>query len=439
MKQFLNDITSGSPQRLTQPIIASLFEGLARIVPAIITYQILDLVYQVFAHNTPLNVKQLWWLIAVACGWLVVQYILSLIAYNASFVQCYMTSAEGRISLAEHLRKLPLGFFDRRNPADISNTILSDYAELERAISHQVPQLISAIFFPIMAFISLLFIEYRLSLALFLGAPVCLLFLWLSFQLQHRLCQAHVKAKVNATSRLQEYILGIKDIRAHNLAGERFERLEKSFAKLKKESIRLEGVLGSVMMCAITFIRSGLVLTVFAGTFLLVEGQLSLPILLLFLMIGSRIYDPITVVLINFTALRYAMHSAEKIKQIRETALPSQTIPKNGTQEIAKNNDDTAHYIALENICFAYNEEPVLKEVCFTIPRNKITALVGPSGSGKSTILKLLARFYEPQNGAILLEQKNISELDCEELLKIFLWCFKMYIYFKILWPPILP
>lgn len=121
-----------------------------------------------------------------------------------------------------------------------------------------------------------------------------------------------------AASRLQEYLTGIREIKAHHMGGERFERLRLSFERLMRASIRLEGVVGPVMMGAMLLIRSGMTIMILAGSYLLAGGTLSLPVFLLFLLVGTRIFDPLTVVLMNYGEMRYSAHSAQRIMEVRQ-------------------------------------------------------------------------------------------------------------------------
>lgn len=407
MKNFLYNMSGGNPRELAMPCFASFINGLCKILPAALIYEVFNVIYTYFSHpQVPLNIMHLWVVSAILIGWIIVLFIGFYFEYDKTINSAYEVSASGRTALAEHLRKLPLGFLGSRDPGDLTTMMLSDYTQMENANAHQLPQFISAITFPILAFISLIFIDLKMSLAMFAAMPVSLLVVWMSIGLQQRLGKKHVKAKVDSASRLQEYLLGMKEIKAHNLSGERFERLREAFARLMRESIRLEGILGSVMMVAIALLRSGLTVMVFAGTYLLVGGELTLPVFLLFLLLGTRVFEPMTSVLTNYGSLRYATLSAERIMDIRrEKVLPGMgNAPEGGM-------------IQFKNVTFAYGNQNVLRGVSFSVFPGSITALVGPSGSGKSTITRLIARFWDVQEGSIFIDGIDIKEIDPEKLL----------------------
>ncbi len=407
MRKFFYNISSGKPKTLIVPCVASFIDGLCKILPAAIIYIVFETIYLFFAQpDTALDVGRLWITCIILAVWLIAQYIASAFAYSKTYDSAYESSALGRSALAEHLRKLPLGFLGSRDPGDLTTMMLSDYATVENTISHDIPQLVSAVAFPVIAFVSLLFISWQMAVAMFISLPVSLLIVWLSTGLQLRLGKSQVKAKVDSASRLQEYLYGMREIKAHNLSGARFERLREAFERLMKESIRGEGIMGSVMMSAIAIMRSGLTLMIYTGAFLLVGGKLDLPVFLLFLLLGNRVFEPVTVVFINYARIRYSGLSAERIMEIRQE--PSLS---------GKKDAPSGYGIRFENVTFAYENTDVLNNVSFSIPPQSITALVGPSGSGKSTITRLIARFWDVTGGRVLLDGLDIKEIDPEKLL----------------------
>lgn len=214
-------------------------------------------------------------------------------------------SADGRIALAEHLRKLSLGFLSRRDPGDLSSMIITDFTMAETGISHHLPQLMGALVMPVLAFLSLLWINWRMSVAMFIALPVAILILWLSTKLQQRLSSKQIEAKINAGNRMEEYLQGIRVMKAYNLLGDRFVRLRKAFSDLRKACIRQEALLGPFIMLSITIVRAGLTLMILCGTYLLIGGELLLTTFVLFLVVGSRVFDPLTSALTNFAEFRY--------------------------------------------------------------------------------------------------------------------------------------
>lgn len=165
---------------------------------------------------------------------------------------------------------------------------------------------------------------------MFIALPLAILIVWLS-------------------AGLQEYLLGMREIKSHNLSGERFERLREAFARLMRESIKIEGVVGPIMMAAIALVRAGLTLMIFVGSYLLVGGELTLPVFLMFLVLGNMVFEPLTGVLINYAEIRYSVLSAERIMQIRREE------PLAGTE-----NPPPGNHIEFDHVTFAYEDAPIV-------------------------------------------------------------------------------
>ncbi|WP_010275309.1 ABC transporter ATP-binding protein [Paenibacillus senegalensis] len=408
MKNYFYNISGGNIGSLRAPVAAALLDGLVKIVPAALLVDIFNTVYRSFAQpETGLDTGRMWIVCAIMFLWLAVMYAAYASLYDKTYRVAYSLAASGRLRLAEHIRRLSLGFFGQRDPGDLTNLLLSDYAQVEQTISHNVPQLVSAIMLPVISLAALLFVDWRMALAMFIAIPFGGLLLWATDTIQVRLSERHVRAKNEAASRLQEYLAGIREIKAHNIGGQRFERLRQSFDQLKSASIRLEGVMGPMIMGAMLLARSGMTLMIGLGSYLLVGGTLSLPVFLLFLLIGTKVFEPLTAVLTNYAEMRYSAYSAQRIMDVRQEA------PMQGELGILPR-----QRIAFDRVTFGYDSDtPVLKDLSFTIEPNTITALVGPSGSGKSTIAKLIARFWEVQEGTITIGGVPIRDIDPEKLL----------------------
>lgn len=319
MNQYFHNISGGNTRSLLPSAFAAILDGIAKVVPAALLADIFNTIYLSFAEpETGLNLGRMWTVSVILLIWLVVEYAAYSYLYDKTYTAAYGLAASGRLSLAEHIRHLSLGFFGRRDPGDITNLLLSDYGQVEQTISHNVPQLISAVMLPVLALAGLLFVDWRMALAMFAAMPFGVLLLWLTDSLQARLSENHVRAKNEAASRLQEYLSGIREIKAHNMGGKRFERLRLSFDELKRASIRLEGIMGPMIMGAMLLTRSGLTLMIVTGSYSLAGGKLTLPVFLLFLLVGTKVFEPLTVVLMNYGEIRYSAYSARRIMDVRQ-------------------------------------------------------------------------------------------------------------------------
>lgn len=405
---IFKNITVGQPKRLIKPIGYTFIANLINIVPFALSIEIIRIIFDYFKDTSiALNTNRIYTIIIIMFAYMIVMFIAEKQAYHHSYRDAYSISAEGRANLAEHLRKLPLGYVMKRDPGDLANMMMGDFTLIETGVSHIVPQLFGALVMPMLAFISLSFVDWRMAVSMFIALPIAVLILWLNTKTSKRMADRQMKSKVEAGNRLQEYLLGIRVMKAYNMVGDKFVRLEKSFRTLMKECIRFEALSGPVVLITITLIRAGLTLMILSGAYLLVGGELDVLTFVMFLVIGSRVYDPLASALMKFSELRYDERAGERILNLMDE---KEMI---GTKSPNKNCD-----IEFVNVSFGYGEKEVIKDVSFTMKQGTLTALVGPSGSGKSTIMKLCARFYDPNKGAVIFGGLDEKDIDPEKLME---------------------
>lgn len=406
--KFFSNITTGEPARMKGPIGLTLLSNLLNIIPFAVVIHAVHVIFMAHTgERAPLGTGQLWWIVTGLVAYMAVIFWGEKLAYRACFRGAYAVSAEGRTALAEHLRRLPLGYLHRRDSGDLANMVMGDFALIEHALSHFLPQLFGALVLPLIGLVGLAFLDWRMALAMFAALPAAAGCLILASRLVSVFGYRHQRAKIDAGNRLQEYLRGIRVIKAHNLIGSRFERLEQSFQKLMRESILIEGVVGPFALLAIAFARVGLTVAIMTGVYLISGGKLSPLVFVTFLIVGTRLFDPLTAAVINFAELRYASLAGKRIQALREEPMM-----------MGKKPPPVRFDFTFEGITFGYDDKPVLHEITATMPQGKLTAFVGPSGSGKSTMLKLAARFYDVDRGTVQMGGQDITEIDPEALLQ---------------------
>lgn len=403
----IKNITIGHTERLYKPVGYTMLANLVNIVPFCLSIEAIRIIFNAFdGSGQPLDTTRLWWIFGVMAIYMLVMALAERASYRANFRGAYEMSASGRLSLAEHLRKLSLGFLSRRDPGDLSSMLITDFMMAETGISHHLPQLMGAVVMPVLAFASLIWIDWRMAVSMFAALPLALLVLWASTKAQRSLSGRQIQAKINAGNRLEEYLQGIRVMKAYNLLGDRFVRLRDAFAELRRACIRQEALLGPFVLLSITLVRAGLTMMVLCGTYLLLGGELSILVFVLFLVVGSRVFDPLTSALTNFTEFRYFSIAGGRI-----LSLMNEPEMKGERQSPATGD------IRFEHVSFAYQDKEVLHDITVALPKNSLTALVGPSGSGKSTVIKLCARFYDPQQGRIFFGGVPMDEIAPESLM----------------------
>lgn len=404
----IKNITIGHTERLRKPVGYTVLANLVNIIPFMLSIEVVNILFRAFdGSGQGPDMQRLWIIFGILVAYMFVMAMAERQAYRYNFRGAYEMSAQGRIELAEHLRKLPLGSLFRHDPGDLASMMISDFTLAETGISHHLPQLMGALVMPLLAFFSLLWIDWRMSVAMFIALPLAVLVLLGSNRLQMRLGKKHIRAKINAGSRLEEYLQGIRIIKAYNLLGGKFERLRHAFAELRRASMRQEALMGPFVLLSITLIRAGLTLMILCGAYLLIGGELSLLTFVMFLIVGSRVFDPLTSALTNFAEFRYFSIAGGRILSLmREPEMQ-------GNKQSPQSGD-----IRFEHVTFGYGETEVLHDISITLKQGCLTALVGPSGSGKSTLLKLCARFYDPQQGKVAFNNTDMSEIEPEALMK---------------------
>jgi ATP-binding cassette subfamily B protein len=401
-------ISAGNPKKMLKPILWAVLANLSNMLPFGLLAVAVKAIYEYYSSPSgSINIGGLWlsWtgmVISIA-----VVLFTEVMSYRSSYRGAYVASAEGRANLAEHIRKLPLGFLMNKDPREIGNMMMSDFTQIENAASHLLPQLVSGAVVPVVAFAGMVFIDWRMAAAMLAGFPVSMLILWGVSSLERKLGKSHSKAKTVQSNCLQEYIFGMKIIKAHNLQGENFKRLEQAFHHYMKESIKLEGVLGPFILVAVAFMQAGLSLITIVGVYLILGGNISLPLFAMFLLVGTRIFDPLSVAIMRLPAFKYDAMAGERIVGLLEQ--PVMTGDKEAPED---------HDIRFENVTFGYNKSIVLDNVDLEMKKGTLTAIVGPSGSGKSTLLRLIVRFYDPQKGKVFFGGSDECHIDPEKLMK---------------------
>ncbi|MFC3745440.1 ABC transporter ATP-binding protein [Paenibacillus sp. GCM10012306] len=406
--KMLHNITAGHPEKLLKPVLYSLLSNLVNVLPFALIIEAVRLIFAPFiTPGAVLQTERLWWVCGGLVGSMLLMYLSEIPAYRAAYRGAYEVAAQGRAELAEHLRKLPLGYLTRRDPGDLANMMMGDFSLVESGLSHMLPQLAGAFVLPVLALVGLIVLDWRMALSMFAALPVALLIMYVTTGLQRKLGAGHMKAKLNAANRLQEYLNGIRVMKAYNLTGDRFVRLDDSFKVLMKESIKLEGIFGPVILLALALLRAGLTLLIFVGVQLLLGGEIGILELAVFLIIGTRIYDPLNTALSNYAEFRYNEQAGGRIVDLlHEPVMTGNTEPLPADRGIQ-----------FDHVTFSYGGKPVIKDLSITMPQGTLTAIVGPSGSGKSTVLRLISRFYDPDQGRVLQGGSSLRETEPEHLL----------------------
>ena len=403
----IKNITIGHTERLYKPVGFTMLANLINIVPFCLSIEAVRIIFSAFdGSGLPLDTTRLWCIFGIMAVYMLAMALAERASYRANFRRAYEMSASGRLSLAEHLRKLSLGFLSRRDPGDLSSMLITDFMMAETGISHHLPQLMGAVVMPVLAFASLVWIDWRMAVSMFAALPLAILVLWASTGVQRTLSGKQIQAKINAGNRLEEYLQGIRVMKAYNLLGDRFVRLRDAFAELRRACIRQEALLGPFVLLSITIVRAGLTMMVLCGTYLLLGGELSILVFVLFLVVGSRVFDPLTSALTNFTEFRYFSIAGGRILTLM-----------NEPEMKGEQQSPMAGEIRFEHVSFAYDpQKPLMKDIDLHVKAGSKVAVVGKTGAGKTTLVNLLMRFYDISSGCIRVDGHDINTVTRDSL-----------------------
>ena len=406
---------------LRRATIACAISNLSLLVSSIIALQIITALLEPLVSGKALDVQKLLLLLAAALGGAALYFFAYRNEYHKTYTAAYTESEKMRIAVAERLRRLPLSFFNNRDLAELTTNIMADCTSIEHTMSHVVPELAANIITITLASVLLAFYDWRMAAALFAALPIALALVLLSKGIQAKFGSRHVAAKLDAAERTQEYFEGIKVVKAFGLAGEKAEALWRSFRTLMRESLKFEAVAGVFIVSAAMILQTGIGLVSFVGVSLLSGGALEPVKLLFFILISAKIYSPLILLLTILPELFYLLISTRRMRALRDEPLMT-------GDEKAELADFS---IEFRDVSFAYHDEAVIKNLSLFIPQNSVTALAGPSGSGKTTLSRLIARFWDIQEGEILIGGKNIREIDPEALMAYMSFVFQDVVLFN--------
>ena len=391
---------------LVKGIIACAFQNLAFMLPT-------SLLYFLVADMMDGGVTggRIWFYV----GGIAVCFALILLTtwfqYNNTYFTTYEESGKRRLSLAERLRKLPLSFFGKRDLADLTSTIMADCEVLEKTCSHFIPGLFGSLISTTIISVGLFAFDWRMALAALWVIPVSVLIVLLSYKIQDKTQAKTMAVKMACADGIQEYIEAVRDLKANNAEQNYLKGLSGKIKNVEKQNFKAELISAVFVTGAGMVLKLGIASVAIVGAALLVNGSLSALTFFMFLLVASRLYDPMQAALQNLAAIIAMRTNVARMNEILD--YPIQT----GSETLTNNGYD----IEFNHVGFSYNTgETVLKDVSFTAKQGEVTALIGPSGGGKTTVSRLAARFWDNGTGKITVGGMDISKIDPEKLMSLY-------------------
>ena len=416
---MLKNITLGKPETLIKPVLLSTLSSISNLIPFICLVRIVKSLF-LSSQNGKIDSASLWKYFALMVLFFLLTLFFENLATKYTYESGYQKTAEGRIRLANHLKSLPLGFISGKSSAEILDTLMHDFSIVEIATTHQAPQFFSSVFVALLCVIFFFTVDIKMGVAAFIGFPLSLLFLSLMQYFQKKMLLKTEVSKRNEQDALEEYLTTVKTVKAYNFTPDTLEKIHKAIERAEKSNIKNEKGIGSLITIAGMVLRVGLPLMSLVGLNLLLKGSLSPEKFLLFLFVGTRIFDPLDLALVNYAALQIASVSGERIRKLlAEKPMPGKEVLNAGNT------------VELSDVSFSYEERKVIQNLSLQIKEKEFLALVGSSGSGKTTLLKLLARFYDVQEGRIQIGNSDIAKASPDEVLRKFSIVFQDALLFR--------
>ena len=353
---------------------------------------------------------RMWVIYSVLIGMavlLVTQLFVASRTLISSNLLVYDIATKVRIMLGNKLQRFSLGFFKKRDPGEIGGVVLQDVGSFEHIFGHSFGNMCAAIFGTVLLSVFLFFCNWQLTLCLLAALPLVYPVLKAGTYIVDKLqlSRGQVQARNTAAAKFLEYVHGIRHLKSYGYTGANYKGLIAAYADLKRKSIRLETIPGPSVTLSFIVLEMGFLAMLALGIYYLTHHEITVPVLLTFLILGYTLYNPIKVVLVDYLMIRYMNESMRRVIDVLNEP----------TMESEKDLFPTHYDISFENVSFGYLDKPTVQGLNFTVPQHSMVALVGHSGSGKTTIASLIARFWDVNSGAIRIGGVDVRDIRQEQ------------------------
>ena len=399
--------TEGSGQRLGISVVLSVISIISGLMPYYCIYRGIDL-YIRNLNQAPMQEILRW------CLYALLFYTIKIVSFSAStwisHIAAYHILEGLRIRLTDRFLKAPLGDVEGHSIGEIKSIMVEKIENMEPPIAHMIPEGSGHLLLPVISFIALFTLDWRIALASLVTVPLSMVFMTLTMIISGKSFTQYDESNAHMNSTIVEYIEGIEVIKAFGRAGTSYEKYAKAILDYKKFVVKWLSSTWITMKMTFALFPSTLLGTLPVGLYLTMHGQLTISQLVLVVMLSMSMvtsFAKIEVFSENLREMQYNIESIQDFLTMKE--LPESSVRAN----------ISSYDVKLENTHFSYTGEEkdeVLHGIDLTMPAGSFTALVGPSGGGKSTVARLISRFWDVMSGSITIGDVNIKEIPLSQL-----------------------
>lgn len=312
-----------------------------------------------------------------------------------------------RVSLQKRMEKLPLGEIQEKGIGSMKRMFVDDVDSIELLLAHALPEGFGNVTIPIIVYISLFAVDWKLALMSLASLPIGLLAMVVMYRIGMKDMKNYYAAGKVMNNTIVEYINGMEVVKVFNKDGESYKRFEKDITAYRDFTLSWYKACWPWMAIYNSILPCTLILTLPLGSWFVLKGYSTLADLILVMCLSLSLGVPLLKAMGFLPSLPQINYKIEMLENMFNTAPLKQT-----TDEFKGN----GHTVVFDGVSFAYKEETVADQINLTIPQGQKTALVGESGSGKSTLAKLLVHYYDTNQGTISIGGQDICQMSLEAL-----------------------
>ena len=353
----------------------------------------------------------IWRWIFLAVALVILAFTSRSLAFYVSHMGAFRLEVILRTALTEHLARVPLGYVITKGSGAIKKLVQDDVKSLHAFVADSTPLMGQAYTIPVLALVALFAADWRLGFITLAVVPVGMIFIQLALRDYAEQREAYDRANERINGVIIEFVQGMQVVRTFDDGSSSFARFQRSLDDFSQtlrawnQKTNLSGRLGTLLFEPLPT----LMIVSTAGTWLMLQGSLTFPRLLVFLLLAPRLCGAFKPIFTLSHFINQANAGAMRIGAIlAEPALPRPEQPQQPQNAS----------IALKNVTFSYSDgRPALQEVSLTLPAGSVTALVGPSGAGKTTLARLIPRFWDVSAGAIEIGGVDVRQMTADTLM----------------------